>query len=84
MPVLSASEYLDSKAGFKTVVDHMYIHADDIGGPERHVTNIAGDFHGNPIIYWNPAATTEREIKEAAERISKSRAWAAAEAGAAQ
>lgn len=70
----STAEYLDSKIGIKPIVDHMYIHNDDIGGAERHVTNVVGNFHGNPIILWNPAGTENREVREAIQRIGENRA----------
>lgn len=74
MSAQSTTEYLDSKVGIKPIVDHMYVHNDDIGGAERHVTNVIGDFHGNPIIQWNPRATEERETREAIRRIGENRA----------
>lgn len=74
MPLQSASDYLDSKVGIKPIVDFMYIHNDDIGGADRHATNVVGNFYGNPVIQWNPRVTEEREEQEAFHRIRSNRA----------
>lgn len=46
----------------KIVLDTLQIHSDDLG-------EVVGDFHGTPIIGWNPQTTAEREDRDMRDRL---------------